>query len=271
MKYLVITNNHYLRSCFQDFCSQLEEQFRKVEKRKKGEFQKLVETRQTAFSALLDTLVKQGLIVPETRWKEISLQPVITESEAYKGVCAAYQSSDDAATGGDASANNSCRDIFEKCLQRVQESFRTDRRLLRDILDDCKLRVVHDSTFEWLRLNLLRLCKDYGRDSIAVVDRELLESELEAAVAAVLAQSTDSSKAPVEVGVAKKEDDDKEKPVGSSAYGAAAIEEGEEIDDNPPPRGSGGRPYLTSAVLSGSSHNAAHLRRLVLERNATLV
>lgn len=214
--------------------------------------------------------MKQGLINPETRWKEISLQPVIAESEAYKELCAAYQSSDDtAAAGADAAANSSCRDIFEKCLQRVQESYRTDRRLLRDILDDCKLRVAHDSTLEWLRVNLLRLCKDYGRDSISVTDRELLDRELEAAVAAVTAQtSRDSSKASVEV--AKKEDDEKEKPVVSSG-GTVAIEEGEEVDDNPPPRGSGGRPFLTSAVLSGSLHNATHLRKLLLERNATLV
>lgn len=212
--------------------------------------------------------MKQGLINPETRWKEISLQPVIAQSEAYKELCAAYQSSDDTAAGGDVAANSSCRDIFEKCLQKVQESFRTDRRLLRDILDDCKLRIAHDSTLEWLRLNLLRLCKDYGRDSIAVTDRELLDRELEAAVAAVAAQAiSDSSKASVEV--VKKDDDEKEKPVSSG--GVVAIEEGEEVDDNPPPRGSGGRPYLPSAVLSGSLHNATHLRKLLLERNATLV
>lgn len=250
-----------LRRSFQDFAAQLEEQHRKEEKRRKEELQKQIESRQAALTALLEHLGKNGLILPETRWKDFSLLPELTGSKAYTDLMAMYLPLGDASNaamvaGGEAAAVSSCRDIFEKVLQRIQDTSRSDKRLLRDVMQDSKIKVAHDSSFEWFRMVLLRLCKDYGRDATPMVDREVLEKELEAAVAAVAA--------------AKASDGRKEEDKG----GDEVIEEGEEVDDNPAPRLGGPatfRPAIASSILSSSYNSVSQLRKLVLERNASLV
>ena len=182
---------------------------------------------------------------------------MLAEAEAYKELVALYLPSVSAegggsvpplVPGGETAAGNAGREIFDRCLQKVQDTFRADKRILRDVLDDCKLKVAHDSTIEWLKVILLRLCKTYGRDAIPVVDREILDKELEAASAAVAAQNGDSKK--------------EEKEKSPSPDVAANIEEGEEIDDTP---------FMPCPLLSSSLHSATQLRKLVLERGANLV
>jgi hypothetical protein len=44
------------------------------------------------------------------------------------------------------------RDVFEKVLVVVRESYRSDKRLLRDVMADLKIVVKHDSSLEETRL-----------------------------------------------------------------------------------------------------------------------
>eukprot|EP00597_Dinobryon_sp_UTEXLB2267_P017114 CAMPEP_0201108498 /NCGR_PEP_ID=MMETSP0812-20130820/61864_1 /ASSEMBLY_ACC=CAM_ASM_000668 /TAXON_ID=98059 /ORGANISM="Dinobryon sp., Strain UTEXLB2267" /LENGTH=1019 /DNA_ID=CAMNT_0047369973 /DNA_START=23 /DNA_END=3082 /DNA_ORIENTATION=+ len=250
-----------LRRCFQEFAANLEEQFRREERKRKEELQRTLDLRQTAFAALLDSLTKQGLILPETRWKDLSLRPELTGASAYTELCALYQPSPTGgvmAAGGDTAAVACCREIFEKCLQRVQDSFRGDKRLLKDLMHDCKLSVAHDSSLEWFRMVLLRLCKDYGDkegSGASMTEKEAVDRELEAMTAAVAAANKAKEGVPAVT---------EEKLPSSSTD--VAIEEGEEIDDSR----HAGRPAMLSSILSGSINSVNQLRKLLLERHATL-
>lgn len=166
---LRILDDTAMRRCFQDFVSSMEEEHRQKERARRDEHLKLMDEKGRAFRAHLDTLVRRGVVNQDSRWKEFILLPELTEATEYQELCAAAAAGE-AVVGSVVDPTAVCREVFERVLVRVQDDFRADKRLVRDLLHEVRVRVSHDSRFEDLRALALRV----GRMKEVTVNGQLV-------------------------------------------------------------------------------------------------
>lgn len=141
------------RRVFQDFMADWEDEYRKEERRKLQEFNKQLDLNKLELKSFLVQFAKEGIITPETRSKDILAD--IESSDPYKAIqllCSTYHESD-------SKAINICREVCDEVLSQIQNTYRSDKRLIKTALNDNKIKVRHDSTFSDIRRSLLKIAR----------------------------------------------------------------------------------------------------------------
>jgi hypothetical protein len=139
------------RKCFQDLIGRIDDAFRKSERQKKEEHQQELDLKQKEFRKLLENMVKDGSLTTESRWQDVANSPVIINSPAFVQLREIVEE-----TGG-MPGYSAGRDIFDQVLSKVQEIYRADRRLIREMLNSVKVKVSHDSKFNDLKTLVLKM------------------------------------------------------------------------------------------------------------------
>ena len=150
-----------LRRCFQDFVSECEESHRREERRRKEDFQRLIDDKQVQLDLLISNFARDGVVIADSRWKDFSVSPSLTTSDVYKDLQGAYQQHFTSSAGAEkdpssissstsAAVLNCCREVFERVLLKVQEDYRADKRLLREVFQLAKVKISHDGSVQQL-------------------------------------------------------------------------------------------------------------------------
>ena len=136
-----------LRKCFAEFTNKLEVQYRDEEKRRRDEVLTKLKSKQDRFyDCLTGTLVSEGKLNPESRWRNV--MPILEELPEYIDLHSFYESNrgtlvDSSLLGENKGRVDGPRDIFEVVLKDITEQYRVDKRLLKDILRDLKIEITH--------------------------------------------------------------------------------------------------------------------------------
>jgi hypothetical protein len=143
------------RRVFQDFTSSLEEEYRKDERRKKADFEKRLELYQADLKGLLEDLVKQGKINVESRAKEVLIMKEVDTSEPFVKIISLCLSLDNAET----KSSTACRDVVEEVITKVQDLYRSDKRVIKGLMSEHRVKIRHDTMFRDFRSALLKLAR----------------------------------------------------------------------------------------------------------------
>lgn len=143
------------RRVFQDFTSSLEEEYRKEERRKKADFEKRLESLQADLKSVLEDLVKQGKINVESRVKEVLIMKEVDTSEPYVKIISLCVSLDNAET----KSSTACRDVVEQVITKVQDLYRSDKRVIKGLMSEHRVKIRYDTVFKDFRSALLKLAR----------------------------------------------------------------------------------------------------------------
>jgi hypothetical protein len=149
-----------VKRAFQDFVNKLEKTFRDEERAKKQELQRKVDDLSVFLKAAFEKLGVEGILTPTCRWKDWVNRPEVTENTYYQQIEVLVGGGDkekgehserdraeksDSITAGMA---NSSRNVFEDAVDAVKVSYKQDRRLIKDVLEEKNYIIEHDSTYE---------------------------------------------------------------------------------------------------------------------------
>jgi hypothetical protein len=157
-----------VKRAFQDFVNKLEKTFRDEERAKKQELQRKVDDLSVFLKAAFEKLGVEGVLTPTCRWKDWVKRPEVTENTYYQQIELLVGSGDKDKDKGDnperergeksdraeksdsitAGMANSSRNVFEDAVDAIKESYKQDRRLIKDVLDEKNYIIEHDSTYE---------------------------------------------------------------------------------------------------------------------------
>jgi len=143
------------RRVFQDMTTSLDEEHRKDERRKKADFEKRLELYQADLKSLLDELVKQGKINVDSRAKDLPNMKEVDASEPYVKIVSLCASLDN----GETKSSTACRDIFEQVITKVQDLYRSDKRVIKGLMSEHKVKIRHDTVYKDFRSALLKLAR----------------------------------------------------------------------------------------------------------------
>lgn len=160
-----------IKRAFQDFVSKLEKAYREEERLKKQELQKKVDLLSVTLKAAFEKLGFEGVLTPACRWKDWVKRPEVTDN-------ACYQEIELLVSGGGeldkdreglivegterserlerldkneiiaSGMTNSSRNVFEDVVSSIKAGYSKDRRLIKDVLEERKYVITHDSTYE---------------------------------------------------------------------------------------------------------------------------
>jgi hypothetical protein len=154
-----------VKRAFQDFVNKLEKTFRDEERAKKQELQRKVDDLSVFLKAAFEKLGVEGVLTPTCRWKDWVKRPEVTENTYYQQIEVLVGGGQDkerekgehpererergeksdSITAGMA---NSSRNVFEDAVDAIKESYKQDRRLIKDVLDEKSYIIEHNSTYE---------------------------------------------------------------------------------------------------------------------------
>ena len=147
-----------VRRAFQDFVDELDSAHRMRKREKRDQLQVQVDSLLKEFRLHLERLAKEGVLVAESRWKDFVVLPQVAEFPQFREVCALLGRDASGMDNGDrddtvASAAASLgvlggpRETFDKIQAAIREAYRVDKRLIRDVLEDSKFEILHDTQF----------------------------------------------------------------------------------------------------------------------------
>lgn len=139
----------------QDFIGKLELMYREDEKKKREERIKQLSVKQLKFQEYLEKLAKDGLIKPEFRWKDVYSISQVPESIEFKELSEMIELT---SQGGprNVSDHKIFKDISDKVINNVKNSFRSDRRLFREALDELKIYITPKTTYQQVKVSFLK-------------------------------------------------------------------------------------------------------------------
>lgn len=188
-----------VKRAFQDFVSKLEKIYRDEERIKKQELQKKIDESSKVLKESFEKLVFDGLITPICRWKDWVGRPEVTDNSHYQVieslVSGKNEKDKNENTNVDAnkrsertdridrnekydsmtaSMTNTCRNLFENVLDNLSDNYKLDKRLIKDVLEEKKYVITHDSTYAEFSAILLSVA---GAKSASVLTSERTEQE----------------------------------------------------------------------------------------------
>ena len=161
-----------VKRAFQDFVSKLEKIYRDEERIKKQELQKKIDESSKHLKESFEKLVFDGLITPICRWKDWVGRPEVADNSHYQVIESLVNGKNEKDKNENtnveankrsertdridrnekydsitASMTNTCRNLFENVLDDLSDNYKSDKRLIKDILEEKKYVITHDSTY----------------------------------------------------------------------------------------------------------------------------
>ncbi len=220
------------RRCFQEFCRDLMEEFKKDEQKRKDEYQKSIQTQLNDFKTLLYNSVNDGDIIAFTRWKEVMELPRITSSAPYQAlyslivtnnpnnhsVASSNSSSHTTTVNGHSSNAPTGKDLeklqgelefmlrnqFDEVITKVQDNYKADKKLIKRFLHEINYAVAHDTKFEDWKMMMLRFLNMKEEKHPTLVGKTIFTRVAASASAAKELEEGEDIEEGEEIPVAKK-------------------------------------------------------------------
>ena len=143
-----------IKRFFQEFIGRLDTAYREEEKRKREQLQSKINTSSSGLKTLFETLSFDGLLKVNSRWKDWTDRVELTDSVEYKQLDSLLSDSKSSTLVG-TTALDVTRSAFERVQLDIREAYRTDKRLIRDVIDEIKFELRHDTTLADFKLAML--------------------------------------------------------------------------------------------------------------------
>jgi pre-mRNA-processing factor 40 len=148
-----------VKRTFQDYVGRLDAQYKDEEKRRKEYLQRKVDKLATAFKEAVEQLLFVGVVRSNSRWKDSVLKEEVSQSKDYTALVEALETplSGDflpsvpglgslPSTAAALGITITARDVFEKAVTAAREAYRSDKRLVKDVLEDSAFGFTYQTT-----------------------------------------------------------------------------------------------------------------------------
>eukprot|EP00981_Chlorochromonas_danica_P001225 scaffold268_cov210-Ochromonas_danica.AAC.20 len=157
-----VLNEVDVRRAFQSLVDTLIEDHRKGEKIRKERFQEGVRHHGQELRKLFDTLIKDGVITLQCRFRDDVLQSALKQSEPFQGLLNTFKD-----YYGDVDKmphEAEARDVFDAFLNDLHDVLHEDKRLVKKLLQEHNMRIGVESRLEDFHLWLRKISSQEGLD-----------------------------------------------------------------------------------------------------------